>query len=386
VRSNRLIIVAACISLAAIVSLIYYYKAVTSSDGAYDYRPGQESGSDPFEDQAFSLKRYDVGSWRKRRAQIASELRESIGVEKLEGLRGELRAEVVSTSDKALYRIENVVIEPIKGWYISGSLFIPKHFDMPRPAVLNLPGHFDEGSRFFFENKKLSHTLAGLGFVVFAIDMYGFPERTGEGIEHYVWPTQRRLRKLGMSSLAIPVFEAESALDYLLTRREVNPKSIGVMGFSGGATSAIVTALLDRRARAVAAVGYTHSFVEGCPCGLLPPEWRSDPQLILEVYAAVAPKPALFIAERPTDMRFVHYIYTILDVPKMVTDVELYSTSGHCEIGPQGRGIITAFFADSLGYPCELPSDDELACFPDGMPQDRMSIDDLVSLIENGVE
>ncbi|HDH96242.1 MAG TPA: hypothetical protein ENF73_00770, partial [Proteobacteria bacterium] len=227
------------------------------------------------------------------------------------------------------------------------------------------------------------------------IDMYGFPERANAETKHEaafrrhgadMWAAHRRLLKLGMAAIAIPVFEATSALDYLTMRPEVDRYRIGVMGLSGGATSAIAVALLDERVRAVAAAGYSHSFIQGCPCGLLPPEWRDDPQLVLELYAALAPKYALFIAERPVDMRFVRHIYTILGARRKLHIFRLFESGQHCELGPQGRGIIVEFFAESLGYPDKLPSDDELLCFPEGMPQDRMTLDELVSLIERGSE
>ena len=58
------------------------------------------------------------------------------------------------------------------------------------------------------------------------------------------------------------VWDAIRAVDYLISRPEVDPARIGAMGCSGGGTITALTAALDHRIAATGVACYTTSFDE----------------------------------------------------------------------------------------------------------------------------
>jgi dienelactone hydrolase len=90
--------------------------------------------------------------------------------------------------------------------------------------------------------------LASRGYAVLAIDHWNFGERRGrtetELFKELIWK--------GHVLFGLMVYDNLRALDYLVSRHDVDPRRIGALGMSMGSTLSWWTAALDERIAAVA--------------------------------------------------------------------------------------------------------------------------------------
>ena len=113
--------------------------------------------------------------------------------------------------------------------------------------------------------------LVKKGFIVLAIDPIGQGERLqyfdpvkGEStigsstLEHSYPSVQVFL--IGKSVARYFIWDGIRGIDYLVSRKEVDPKRIGVHGLSGGGTQTAYISALDERVVASAPAGYITSY------------------------------------------------------------------------------------------------------------------------------
>ncbi len=107
---------------------------------------------------------------------------------------------------------------------------------------------------------------------------------------------------LGRTLVGERVYDVDRAIDYLLTRPEVDPARIGVLGNSGGGTvSVFAAALLDRLAFAMPSC-YFCTFRESilslyhCMCNYVP-GLQQDAEMA-DIVGLFAPKPVVVVAGR----------------------------------------------------------------------------------------
>ena len=145
--------------------------------------------------------------------------------------------------------------------------------------------------------------MARLGFVVLSFDPFGQGERGVSSRDH------RRTEALlvGVAQQGFAEYETRCALEYLLSRREVDPRRIGITGASGGGYNTWITAALDDRIAAAVPVVGTSEFAEQIRV-CRPLDWYHAaehchfvPGLIRyannhELLAMAAPKPVLIVA------------------------------------------------------------------------------------------
>lgn len=181
-----------------------------------------------------------------------------------------LNARVTGRIQKDGYRIEKVVFESMPGFHVTGCLFLPDRIRGRAPAILNVIGHTDVAFR-SDGYQILIYNLVKKGFVVFAIDPPGQGERLqyfdpeagksvvgGATAEHSYFGNQCFLA--GVSPGRYFAWDGIRAIDYLLTRREVDPARIGVTGISGGGTQTAYISMLDERVKAAAPACYITGF------------------------------------------------------------------------------------------------------------------------------
>ena len=145
--------------------------------------------------------------------------------------------------------------------------------------------------------------MARLGFVVLSFDPFGQGERGVSSRDH------RRTEALlvGVAQQGFAEYETRCALEYLLSRPEVDPRRVGITGASGGGYNTWITAALDDRIAAAVPVVGTSEFAEQIRV-CRPLDWYHAaehchfvPGLIRyannhELLAMAAPKPVLIIA------------------------------------------------------------------------------------------
>jgi hypothetical protein len=181
-----------------------------------------------------------------------------------------LNAKITSIIKKNGYRIENVIYESLPGFYVTASLFIPENIKKPAPAILFCSGHSTGVYRLPLYQLPLLN-LVKKGFIILAFDPIGQGERLqyfspekGESIigisdwEHSYPSLQVFLT--GKSIARYFLWDGIRGIDYLVSRKEVDPKRIGVHGLSGGGTQTAYISALDERVLASATAGYITSY------------------------------------------------------------------------------------------------------------------------------
>lgn len=156
-------------------------------------------------------------------------------------------------------------IEPVPALFI-----LPQEVTGKIPVVLYNHSHGGRyhvgksevltGAPYLYE-KPYAQELTAAGYGVLAIDAWGFGERRGrteqEIFKEMLWK--------GQAMWGMMVYDSIKAVDYLLTRTEVDPDRIGTLGMSMGGTMAWWTAALDQRIKVcvdLCAMTDFHSLIE----------------------------------------------------------------------------------------------------------------------------
>lgn len=190
----------------------------------------------------------------ERRAYVRKVMTEAVG-----GFpeRTPLNARTVGTLDYPDYKIEKVVFESRPQFYVTANLYVPKTGQGPYPAVLYPLGHESGGKSHDYWQRMLI-SLAKRGYVALTWDPLGQGERAQMYDEDF---EQRKLVRsttehtvLGVQCLLTgsnvaqyTIWDGRRALDYLLSRPEVDTTRVACTGNSGGGThTAYISALEDR--------------------------------------------------------------------------------------------------------------------------------------------
>ncbi len=175
------------------------------------------------------------------------------------------RAFVTETLEREGYRVDKLYIETLPDYYATANFYYPTDAKTPLPALLFLCGHAPEG--------KASVTYVSFcveavlnGFCVLTFDVVGQGERKvrKEGNDDAAWmnPVEahclldQKLSLTGEHLGAYMMRDNVKALDYLLSRPEVDSERVGVAGNSGGGTMAAYMGAYDDRIKAVAPCCY----------------------------------------------------------------------------------------------------------------------------------
>ncbi len=172
-----------------------------------------------------------------------------------------LAPEVVGRLAGDGFDVEKVVFQSLPRVYVTANLYVPRGLAGPTGAVLFLCGHAEEAKTYPLY-QAVCQRLARNGLVALAVDPLGQGERKSyldaAGRELVRWGTAEHSYAglqcwwLGHSVARYFVHDARRAVDYLLTRPEVDPVRIGITGNSGGGTQATWMMLLEPRLAAAA--------------------------------------------------------------------------------------------------------------------------------------
>ncbi len=158
------------------------------------------------------------------------------------------------------FRIEKLIFESLPGVYVTALVYVPDGVRTPRPVVLVPCGHSSNGKAHY---QALCQRLARRGYVVICWDPVGQGERSQFWdpkaarsrynlicAEHAVMGNMAYLA--GANLARWEIWDGMRALDYLLTRPEVDANRISITGTSGGGFQTAHIAALDDRIKVAA--------------------------------------------------------------------------------------------------------------------------------------
>ncbi|HYM09283.1 MAG TPA: acetylxylan esterase [Bryobacterales bacterium] len=223
-----------------------------------------------------------------------------------------LNAQVTGVLERDGYRIEKIIFESQPHFYVTANLYVPTTGHPPYPALLFPLGH-EEGAKAHFAWQYVLVSLARRGYVALAWDTLGQGERiqlydadledsrvVRSTTEHSIQGIQCLLA--GDNIARYTIWDGMRALDYLLSRPEVDRTRIGCTGNSGGGTHTAYLSALDDRITVAAPSCYITSWrwllrtigpqdAEQC----IPP-WIADGLDHADFIYAFAPKPYLILS------------------------------------------------------------------------------------------
>ena len=189
--------------------------------------------------------------------QLRASLLEMIGG--LPDRKTDLHARVTGKIQMAGFSIEKLIFESLPGVYVTALVYSPDDHSTKHPAVLVPAGHATNGKIHY---QVLSQRLASRGYVVIAWDPIGQGERSqfwdakaGKSRYNLVCAEHAIMGNLaylaGANLARWEIWDGMRAVDYLLTRPDVDPDRISITGTSGGGTQTTLIAALDSRIKAV---------------------------------------------------------------------------------------------------------------------------------------
>ncbi len=291
-----------------------------------------------------ALRKEKVGQLKTREDWMARQKQVRATIVKLIGGFPEktpLNVRVTGVLKRDGYRVEKLIYESLPRYYVTAALFVPDKVRRNAPAILNAIGHSTKS----FRRPLYQHVIINLvkkGFVVLTYDQIG----QGERLQYYD-------EKLGKSPLpstsehSYPgaqcfisgyspsryfIWDAIRGIDYLLTRKEVDPERIGMTGLSGGGTATAFVSALDERILAAAPTCFLTNYQY--------------------LFSSIGPQDA--------EQNFYHFIYEGMDHPDLVelraprptlmvtTTRDFFSIQGARETFSEAKRAYRAFGKEDL--------------------------------------
>jgi len=317
-------------------------------------------------------------------------------IEAIGGLpeRTSLNPQVTGLVSRKGYHVEKVIFESQPKHYVTALLFLPDtdKYKPPYPGVLVPCGHSSNGKAHeAYQTMGAFLALNGMAGLVF--DPIDQGERSQMPSQLPRLAGTRAHTTLGVGSILLgrntarfEIWDGMRAIDYLLSRPEVDPKRIGCTGNSGGGTQTSYLMSLDDRIVAAAPSCYITSFER-----LLDTIGPQDAEQ--NIYGQIAfgmdhadylmmraPMPTLICAATGdffditgvwNSFRYAKRLYTRMEFPEHIDLLE--NDAGHNYNKIQRQGVVRWMSRWLLkkDVPITEPeikllSDEEVQCAPEG--------------------
>ncbi len=273
--------------------------------------------------------------WEVSRPRLRREYLDMLGLWPLPE-RTPLHATVTGTLERPGVVIEKLHFQSRPGLYVTGNLYRPSKAGGKLPAILYVCGHSGRGrngNKTAFQDHGL--WFATHGYVCLIVDTLQLGEVAGKhhgtyNLGRWWW------QAAGYTPAGVECWNGIRALDYLVSRPDVDAGRLGVTGISGGGASTVWIAAADERVRCAVPVSgmsdlesyVSHKVLNGhCDCMFLVNtygwEWTT-------IAALVAPRPLLF-ANSDSDPIFpmdgnrriidrLRRVYRLYEKPELVDD------------------------------------------------------------------
>lgn len=266
---------------------IRQYLAARAAEMERDFLPGVKTAAD----------------FERLRPQLRADLFDMLGL-KPTPERTPLKAVVTGKVEQPGYTVEKLHFQSLPGFYVTANLYLPRPARERYPTILYQVGHYNQhrrdGNKVAPDCLQQGAWFATHGYVALMIDTIELSEIAGlhRGLlaeKRWWW------HSAGYTPAGVETWNAIRALDYLVTRPEVDATRIGATGISGGGIGTFWIAAADDRIKAAAPVSGMGdvTFYAGedgisrhCDCFFLYNRARWNWTTIC---ALIAPRPMLFV-------------------------------------------------------------------------------------------
>ena len=295
----------------------------------------------------YTFPGYTKAEWTAKAAELREHILVSNGLTPMPE-KTPLNAHVFGRVEREDYTVEKVYFEAYPGFFTTGNLYRPKGKG-PFPGIVSPHGHWGRGR---LENSEAGSVpgrcinFAKQGYVIFSYDMVGRVD-SGEQIDHAYGGEREAL--WGLSLMALQLWNAIRAVDFLETLPDVDNDRIGCTGASGGGTQTFMLTAVDDRIKVSAPVNMISAHMQGgCLCENAP-NLRLDISNI-EIGALMAPNPLLLVSatgDWTKDTPKVEYpairsIYAHFDAEDKLHEVQIDADHNY---NKDSREAVYAWFA-----------------------------------------
>ncbi len=238
-------------------------------------------------------------SWEKIRPRLKEEYFYMLGLWPLPE-KTPLSPVITGTLERPSYRVEKLHFQSRPQLYVTGNLYLPQKIEGRVPAILYVCGHAGKGrngNKTAFQHHGI--WFATHGYVCLIIDTLQLGEIAG--IHHGTYREGRWWwHSRGYTPAGVECWNGIRAIDYLVSRPEVDPERIGVTGISGGGASSFWISAADERVKVAVPVSglsdletqVIDKVINGhCDCMFLYNTYLWE---LTGIAALLAPRPFLF--------------------------------------------------------------------------------------------
>lgn len=325
------------------------FKAVKQNDKLYKIKPYEYPRRQPEDGQKMINWLTSLYSnkteWEARRDTLRKEVRERLGIDKLLPLCSKEKPEYSKIRKFEGYTVQNFRLKTVNGHTVCGSIYAPtgkgKH-----PLIICPNGHFSNGRYGKVQQLRLG-TLARMGAICVDYDLWGWGESADE-VGSKAHQTSEAHVMQALNGIRI--------LDWMIQRKDIDTKRIGVNGGSGGGTQTVLLTVLDDRYTAANPVVSVSSWFDGgCPCESgMPIQLAGGGTCNAELAAMFAPKPMMLVSDGgdwtsttpELEYPYLQRIYGFYGAKDKVSNIHL--PKERHDFGDNKRNAVYKFFIDTF--------------------------------------
>ena len=304
----------------------------------------------------------DTTDWNPRKATLKKEVRELLQIDPALAKRVQAKPILSKIRKFDGYTVQNFALETLPGLYVNGSIYSPA--SKGKHAVILCPNGHWAGGRYNSDEQTRFSTLARMGAVCVSYDLFGWGESALQ-----VTGTAHRTS----AAHIIQIMNGISILDYMLTRKDIDPKRVGANGGSGGGSQVVLLSVLDDRFTAACpTVNLASHFDGGCPCESgMPIQLAAGGTCNPELMATFAPKPVCVISDGgdwtasvPTlEYPYLQRMYGFYNAANKVSNVHLPNEKH--DFGVNKRAAVYQFFASVFNLDSKMIDEKKVTIEPE---------------------
>ena len=326
------------------------FKAIKQNNKLYKIKPYEYPRRQP-EDGTKLIKWLsslysDKSAWEARKDTLKKEVRMRLEIDKLLPLCSNEPPKYSKIRKFDGYTVQNFRLKTVNGHTVCGSIYSPitkgKH-----PLIICPNGHFANGRYGEVQQLRLG-TLARMGAICVDYDLWGWGQSADEVGKEAHQTAEAHIMQ-AINGIRI--------LDWMICRKDVDTKRIGVNGGSGGGTQTVLLTVLDDRYTACNPVVSMSSWFDGgCPCERgMPIQLSGGGTCNAELAAMFAPRPMMIVSDGgdwtsttpELEYPYLQKIYNFYDAKQNISNIHL--PNERHDFGPNKRNAVYKFFIDTFG-------------------------------------